>query len=213
MVAQTPISGLRLAELTDSPNMEEAMSQLGEDLDSILVPRFATTTARDAAITAPIYGQMCAVTGSGVLWYNGSAWSTVTGQTTLVFKPSDETVNNTTVLQADDHLTVALAANTSYRIECLLRAKSASGSPGLDFNFSFPSGAVFYHPLADEDASSPSATTTGVAGTTVAANITFHAITTGSTAGNLTVNWAQTTATATNTSVLKGSYLMVTAQT
>lgn len=39
-----------------------------------VVPRFASTAARDAAITAPEAGQLCYVAGLGYLTYSGTAW-------------------------------------------------------------------------------------------------------------------------------------------
>src|SRR5690242_20705663 len=41
------------------------------------IPRFASTTARDAALTgadAPAAGQLCYVTGTGLMMYNGATW-------------------------------------------------------------------------------------------------------------------------------------------
>ena len=41
------------------------------------IPRFASTSARDAALTgadAPATGQLCYVTGSGLMMYTGSSW-------------------------------------------------------------------------------------------------------------------------------------------
>lgn len=50
------------------------------DLNSYLatqaVPRFATTAARDSAITGPVAGQMCFCTDiNGPMMYNGSTWN------------------------------------------------------------------------------------------------------------------------------------------
>lgn len=80
MVATTPINALRLAELTDTANAQTAFGNLGTDLDSRLVARFATTSARDAAITSPVPGQMAWVTSfNSLMVYYVSYWGFLPG--------------------------------------------------------------------------------------------------------------------------------------
>jgi hypothetical protein len=51
--------------------------QLADRLNGVLVPVYATTVARDAAITAPVNGMSCYVTADGVFYdYQGGAWAT-----------------------------------------------------------------------------------------------------------------------------------------
>jgi hypothetical protein len=74
-VANTPIATLPYPALTDSPNGPSQVQSLATALDSQVVPRFATTAARDAAITAPAAGQMCWTTTPATHWYySGSGW-------------------------------------------------------------------------------------------------------------------------------------------
>jgi len=81
-MANTPIATLPYPALTDSPNGPSQIQSLATALDSQLVPRYATTTARDAAITAPVAGQVCWTTTPATHWYySGSAWVIVGGST------------------------------------------------------------------------------------------------------------------------------------
>lgn len=57
MAQNTTISGLPYPELTDIPNAQTAFSNLATALDSIVIPRYATSTARDTAIGSPGDGQ------------------------------------------------------------------------------------------------------------------------------------------------------------
>lgn len=58
----TAINGLRKPAVSDSPNGPQQISNLADDVDKKLVAVFATTTARDAAITTPTDGMICYVT-------------------------------------------------------------------------------------------------------------------------------------------------------
>lgn len=74
MAGVTPIAGLPYPELGDDPNIELVSKPLAQELDDQIVPRFATTTARDTAITAPTAGQVCHVATNGLMVYTGTAW-------------------------------------------------------------------------------------------------------------------------------------------
>jgi hypothetical protein len=58
-----------------------------------------------------------------------------------VIKPSDESVANGT-LQDDDHLLLAVAANTDYVLEGLLIYSANQPTGGLHFTWSSPAGAT-----------------------------------------------------------------------
>jgi hypothetical protein len=71
----TPIAALPYPALTDSPNGPAQIQALATAVDSQVVPRFATTAARDAAITAPVAGMECWTTTPATHWYySGTAW-------------------------------------------------------------------------------------------------------------------------------------------
>lgn len=50
-------------------------ARLNTDLRNQVVTPFATTSARDSAITAPVAGMVCVTTDTNTVWtYSGSAW-------------------------------------------------------------------------------------------------------------------------------------------
>lgn len=57
MAQNTPIAGLPWPELTDIPNAQTAFQNLANALDTQTIPKFASTTARGAAIPTPVDGQ------------------------------------------------------------------------------------------------------------------------------------------------------------
>lgn len=81
-MANTPIATLPYPAVGDTPNSPAQTQALATALDPQLLPRYATTTARDAAITAPVAGQMCWTTTPATFWYySGSGWVVVGGST------------------------------------------------------------------------------------------------------------------------------------
>lgn len=99
MVANTPINGLRLAELTDSANLQTAFSNIGTDLDSRLFPRFADTSARDAAITSPVAGMVCYVASFNLpMMYYGSFWGFLHGApVAVIYKNTAQSIAHDTL--------------------------------------------------------------------------------------------------------------------
>jgi hypothetical protein len=81
-VANTLIASLPYPALGDSPNGPAQIQALATAADSQVVPRYATTAARDAAITAPVAGQVCWTTTPATHWYySGAAWVIAGGST------------------------------------------------------------------------------------------------------------------------------------
>lgn len=73
MALNTPNSSLPYPELTDIPNALTAFQNLALALDTKVVPKFATSVARDSAIPSPVEGQLCYRTDiNGLQEYNGS---------------------------------------------------------------------------------------------------------------------------------------------
>lgn len=90
MTVNTTINGIPMPELTDSANIATSIQPMGNAIDSLLVARFATTTARNNAVTSPTAGMICYVTADAAYYlYNGSNWTTLygiqKGTTTLSF--------------------------------------------------------------------------------------------------------------------------------
>src|SRR5688572_26547393 len=67
-----------------------ASSDVNNFLMSQVTPRFASTAARDAAIPAPEAGQICYVSGAGVMLVMGTDWELVI--------PSSHSATNLTLL-------------------------------------------------------------------------------------------------------------------
>ncbi|MFI6732122.1 hypothetical protein ACIBI9_04245 [Nonomuraea sp. NPDC050451] len=63
-------------------------------------------------------------------------------QHNYIVKPSDESVTNATV-QDDDHLVLAVAANTDYVLDGML-VYSAAQSVGMVYGWSFPTSATMW---------------------------------------------------------------------
>ena len=139
-----------------------------------------------------------------------------TGGSTLVTKTADETVNNSTTLQDDDHLVFAMAANTSYIIEAVFLLNATGTTPDFKFGWTVPAGCAMFwglltgtrwtgaSVLLDETATR---TSSGVNGTTGAAYRAF--VRNGANAGNLQLQWAQNVADASDSKVLKHSNLII----
>ncbi|MFH9765177.1 hypothetical protein ACH4N4_30410 [Streptomyces microflavus] len=143
------------------------------------------------------------------------------GVTRTVDKPTDESVTASTVLQADDHLSITVTAGGRYAIDAML---IATGDPAGDLllTLAAPSGSTGHW--------TPGAITLGVSdgtgsirltrydlGTSVGVGITvaglivapLGTITAGAD-GNLTLQWAQVASSVTPTVLKAGSWLRLT---
>lgn len=138
-----------------------------------------------------------------------------------VVKTADESVTSSTVDQADDHLTLPVAANATYHVSCLF---IVSGPTGADwkYSWSFPTGSTgqqFGHgpgvPVTTVRAteiharSAPIATalgygTDGTENSLIRTEVWLH---TSTTAGNLALMWSQLAASASATTVRTGSWM------
>lgn len=68
MTTNSPIAGLPIPEGTDPPNAPAAFLSLATTLDPIVIPRFASASARDLKIPAPSDGQHAYLTDSHALY-------------------------------------------------------------------------------------------------------------------------------------------------
>lgn len=129
---------------------------------------------------------------------------------------SRSSANTGTTLTADPDLVIAVLANSSYLVTIFLLYKGAATNTGdLKFGFSVPSGATLpggvigvANPLAvftnSMTASSTLVSYSNGTGNPLWAQVTATLITS-STAGNLVLNWAQNTSSATSTTLMTGS--------
>lgn len=143
------------------------------------------------------------------------------------YKTADETVNNSTTLQNDDHLAFAIAANEVWAFRLVVYYTNASGTPGIKFAFTVPASCtgIFFGKArlwaaADSFTTSASGdfietTITTTPGGGFGSGFTFAVgvvelqgvITNSSTAGTIQYQWAQAAAVASNTIAKLGSYM------
>ncbi len=129
-----------------------------------------------------------------------------------VVKLADENRVNTNVVTADSDLTLALEANSIYRVELFATYKS-QGTPDFKSNFTIPLGATGKRTYNSNAPSEPTLDWTeekidfGYGNTIRVIRHNGTIITTN--AGNLTFNWSQDVADASATTVFAGSMLKV----
>jgi hypothetical protein len=137
----------------------------------------------------------------------------------LIRKSADESVNNSVAMQDDNELKWPLSANLTYTF-LLFIAYDSSTVADIKIQFTLPAGATMawhgtgldtalaYKNVANIGAATASAY--GGAGAGLGRLITVSgSVIMAATAGNLTLQWAQNTAEASNTSVRAGSYGLV----
>lgn len=138
----------------------------------------------------------------------------------FVRKTSDETVNNSAVLQNDDALVLAVEASSTYIVNLRVIVNSGTG-PDWKMAFTVPAGAsgsvqIFEGSTPSTAAAvlqGPFSLTATLAFSTVAADqilLVQGVLVVAGTAGNLQLTWAQNAATASNTTVKTNSYLWLT---
>jgi hypothetical protein len=160
----------------------------------------------------------------------GGGSVTVAGLPVAVLKTADETVNNSNVLQNDDHLFFSVAANKNYKFELWLLLNPAAGSATDDIKLHFtgPAGCtMFWGTLqttnAADDGISPAGTggtvvaNQGISGTPAYGTGAFNfalklegIILNGANAGTIQLQWAQSAAGAHNLVLQTGSALIYT---
>lgn len=130
-------------------------------------------------------------------------------------KTSDETVNNSTTLQDDNELFVSVAANQVYKLH-LMVGYSSGTTPDFKINFSLPSGATMPRSsfitggtgAAVQHGTFTGASVVGIDGQGSDASLQiWGTVVMGSTAGTVTLQWAQNTLNASDTIVRSGSTL------
>lgn len=149
----------------------------------------------------------------------------------VAYKTADETVNNSSTLQNDDHLLFIAAPNKSYKVDIyvIVQTVTGSGNDDIKFGWSVPAGCTGYWGTADTNASVEGITPiTGLTGTPLAnqtlsasANYSTGAamnvlmkfeaiILNGATQGTVNLQWAQNVAGARDLKILRGSTLIIT---
>jgi hypothetical protein len=154
-------------------------------------------------------------TGGG----SGEGW-------TYVNKTADETVNNSTTLQNDDHLFFPVVANARYQFEIVLYHRAISTAPDLKYGFTYPSGTTIAFggfgelgsrwsagsslsapsPLFDETQTGGTGSATNT-GQPPSGHVIKGRIRTAGTAGTIQFQWAQNTLTVGDSTIEADSYL------
>jgi hypothetical protein len=137
-------------------------------------------------------------------------------------KTADETVTNSTTLQADDHLFVPVAANSVYLLDAfLMYSGPVDPAGGIKFDWTGPAGftldwaafgtlGVGVGTLVDYDVVKQAATGTrnhGTNGATIMSLQPKGTLVTLGTSGTVTLRWAQAAANATGTILRTNSTL------
>lgn len=200
-------------ELLEQPTAAEMRTVLGitagDALTTNPLSQFAATTS------AQLAGVISDETGSGALVFANSpilvtpvlgtpASGTLTnctipasgvtgvGGVKVVFKASDETVNNSSTLQDDNELIFPVLANKVYRLSLWLYFTWSFDVSKI--GFSVPSGTTMRYGRDSSGFSSESDTVNMLNDGGSELNVINCTIITSSTAGNVTLQWAQKTA-------------------
>src|SRR5688572_25007561 len=98
------------------------MSELAADLDTRLVPRFASAAARNTAIPSPTEGQVCyLIDVDRFEWHNGTTWLPMgsrvaqTVQSALTSATTTEQVNTTATFTAIAGARYEVSFNGAYQ--------------------------------------------------------------------------------------------------
>lgn len=180
----TPTYGLRYQALTDPPNGATLGQNLATDVEAQLV----TTNAN----VATLLNQM----------------------NVFARKTANQTVNNSTTLVNDTHLSWAVVANAVYELD-LHPVYSSSTVADIKFGWTFPTGLTMTWEYVGITLAGALTVAGGLTQTSVLAQggtggvvpVVFTGIViVGSTAGTLRLQWAQNTAEASNTVMQTGAH-------
>ena len=133
----------------------------------------------------------------------------------IVLKAADETVNNSDVLQNDDELLFAIAANEVWGFTFVIAWNSGT-TPDIKFALAVPALATFAAAISGGDGAGNDVRSMQVSGTALSlegsaaemAATIIGRVVNGANAGNLQLQWAQTTANASDTIVRANSYII-----
>lgn len=190
--------------------------------DQVITP-FANAAARDAAITSPVRGMVAYLTDTDLLWrYNGTKWMLAMPRS--AYKTSNESVSNSSTLQDDDALQIAVDANGVYIVESFV-IYTCGTTEKIKVGWSAPASTTFawaarnLDSLVTTDQGAFNAHVYTVSDTQVWAQssaIGIHAsplglLTTAGNAGTFKFQWAQNSAgSGTATIVYAGSWMRLT---
>ena len=196
--------------VTIGTNTDADSISIGDTNDTVAIVGNSSSTMAGFGLSD------CDTTGSKLLWdTTTSTFSCGTDRASItIAKTANEVINNVGTLQNDDVLTFAIAASDSYIFYANMLWVSGT-TPDIQFAITAPASAACFMGVTDPQGSTstvvtPCGTTSGlVAGTgTNEVVILSGTVVNSTTSGNVTIQWAQNTATATNTTVYQGSSLL-----
>lgn len=221
------INQFPLPEDDDIINYNEAFGGYARAVDTVLHPRFATTAARDAAITVGggrTPGMQASSVTAPQMFYDDSTWDDW-GAWTYLRKGTTETRASSTSLVADSVFTFGCFPTATYEVEgyFLPSTTGTAGVNGFVFNFLYGGAKVIDRSVQGSAPTAtafgnyqmtsrlyPAATDTicGFPGVTSSIVVRAHAIFTTVTGTTFTVNWGATNAVGgANVNMFSASYI------
>ncbi len=213
-------AAIRYPDSFDTPNIPQHIQNMATDLDTMVIPKFASAGLRDAAIPSPTDGQHCYLTNlEQFQQYNtGYGQWLPFYQSVFKIKTANETLGNTTTFQNDDHLAgYALKASTTYLMRGVVMVTSpAAADIKFIWNWSVSPTAGQWCIKGTETANSIGARValmTGqiappTQGAPAVEFMTFEGyVLTAVTPTTVTLQWAKNTGDATNSFLFGGSWV------
>lgn len=226
MALTTPILGIQYPQLGDSPNAPANFATVATALDNKLIPRFASSAARDAAIPSPIVGQVVmrvdSATSQFLQIYRRGAWDLVK-MSEYAYKTADTTRVSTTTRTADPDLQFTAAPGSTYVGQAFITYSCPVDTVDLSLRMTIPGTFTlneFVHHIPTSATTSsgvqmfslaqsgPNTLTPGAMANAVSFVQHFRLIAT--TGGLVSYDWAQQNLSANGLTLHAGSYLKYT---
>ncbi len=202
-----------------------ALLQLQGDGSDVFTVDKSGNTVLGAGITL---GNSSSTTAGTLRWngtsfegYDGSSWAPLGSSAVMPFVSKTKTVTETqnnvnnpgAALQADDELFFSIGANETWNYRFQLQM-GVNATPDVKFSVTAPVGATCANSVTDEEnaisvANLGCGTTSGIIAVATGTDVfvVSGSVTNGANAGTVTLNWAQNTANAANTTVIAGSFV------
>lgn len=201
----------------DTVNLSAAFTSTANDVLQLLHDGISwrevgrgTSVAASTSVSGVVELATDAETHTGTDTSRAVTPSNITSIIKRVYKSAEETVNNSDVLQDDNHLLFAVGANEAWAFNMVLYMNSGT-TPDIKLQINVPSGATGFY---DSPTGVPSAMTAfgspqtqSTSGSDQQMFFTGTVIN-GATPGNLQLQWAQNLATLSDTKILKGSCII-----
>ena len=174
-------------------------------------------------ITGLDVGDLAFATDTLILYrWSGGAWQAITSapgvEVQIAYKTANEVVNNSSVLQDDDELTIPVAANASYEFFAIITYQNTNANSGLKYLFTIPAGATLMGArgehiaaITDEHGATlidfETQVVLGPGYITTKADFFWGTYIGAAAAGNILFRWAQNTAIAADTLIHAGSFI------